>query len=344
MNPAHSLEEAARYARLALPLMSKLGIPMTPRNYTVWYEYISGKNSELREFMDSMMKNTGRFSEEQNDMLYRRFFEEKDKNESLELLETLRHIIVSIVVELAQLTGQTEKYDSLVSMSVDRLSQETSTHRIKEIVNQIIMETKEIRKSVEGMQQGLRRSSEELGVLQKQIEQAKTEATTDFLTGLANRRAFDEMLVSFVNETKAGKSSLSLLLIDIDDFKVFNDKYGHLVGDEVLKFVAKTLQKMVRGRDLIARYGGEEFAIILPEAPLNGARKVGEQIRCTLSEGRLKKVSTSEDLGTVTVSIGVASYQPCESSEDLIRRSDQALYSAKKNGKNCVVIEKAEEH
>ncbi len=112
----------------------------------------------------------------------------------------------------------------------------------------------------------------------------------------------------------------------------------------MLKFVAKTLKKMVRGRDFVARYGGEEFALILPAALLSGAKKVGEHIRCTMSEGRLKKASPAEDLGTVTVSIGVASYQPGESSEDFIRRSAQALYSAKKNGKNCVATEKAKEH
>jgi diguanylate cyclase len=129
------------------------------------------------------------------------------------------------------------------------------------------------------------------------------------------------------------------LIIDIDHFKKFNDKYGHIVGDEVLKFVAKNIRKVVRGNDLVARIGGEEFAVILPETPLMGAVTVGENVRTSIARLKLERKGKTEKLETITVSIGAAQYQPGESLENFVNRADQALYSAKNAGRNRVTAE-----
>ncbi|MEO2054114.1 MAG: GGDEF domain-containing protein [Nitrospira sp.] len=132
---------------------------------------------------------------------------------------------------------------------------------------------------------------------------------------------------------------LCLLLFDIDHFKRFNDTYGHITGDEVLRFVGRKIKEKVRGTDFLARYGGEEFTVILPKTPLAGARIVAESIRAFFSETKLKSVATSKPLGTLTVSIGAACYRSGESMEDFIQRSDKALYFAKNAGKNRVATE-----
>jgi diguanylate cyclase len=128
----------------------------------------------------------------------------------------------------------------------------------------------------------------------------------------------------------------SVLLIDIDHFKQFNDTHGHQIGDDVLRLMARTLKETVKGRDVAARYGGEEFAVLLPDTDLDRARLVAENIRAAIAGKELRKRSTRENLGRITVSVGVAEYKPDDDLEALIGRSDRSLYAAKNNGRNLV--------
>jgi len=132
---------------------------------------------------------------------------------------------------------------------------------------------------------------------------------------------------------------LSAFLVDIDHFKRFNDNFGHVVGDQVLRLVAKALQEGVRESDLAARYGGEELIAILPGADLAACTAVAERIRHGIAKGKITRRSTGEELPGITVSIGVGEFQFGESLEDMIDRCDRALYQAKKRGRNLVVTE-----
>ena len=339
MNEAKSSDESIGYVRLALPLMSEYSIPVTPENYAVWYSYVSGKNEELRKTIELMIEESKQFSKEINEILYQRFFKGKDENSLREVQEGLQWILVTIFNEVTKLTGETGKCESLLNKSVDRLSGNISIEELRDIVNVIISETKSMGKAGWEMQQKLEKTKEDLKILQNEVAEAKTKSLVDFLTGIANRRGFDKMLLTSVDEIDASDDCLCLLLIDIDHFKKFNDLHGHIVGDEVLKFVAKKIKKTVRGRDLLARFGGEEFTVILPKTPLLGAKTVAENIRIAFAEGKLKRSTTSKDLGTITVSIGVSQHRSGESLEDFIKRSDQALYLAKESGRNRVMTE-----
>ena len=128
-------------------------------------------------------------------------------------------------------------------------------------------------------------------------------------------------------------------MLDIDHFKRFNDTYGHQIGDQVIKLVARTLVQTLKGRDNPARYGGEEFGIILPRTSLEDAGRVGEKIRTTLSNCRLTRKGDGEDYGQVTLSIGAALYRPGEEISDFVARADTALYAAKEGGRNRVMLE-----
>ena len=132
---------------------------------------------------------------------------------------------------------------------------------------------------------------------------------------------------------------LSVLLIDIDHFKRFNDNFGHGVGDQVLRLMANVLRERVREIDLAARYGGEELIAVLPGAELATCETIAERIRRSISECRITRRSTDEILPSITVSIGVGQFQPGESMADLIERCDRALYLAKRTGRNRVVTE-----
>jgi diguanylate cyclase len=133
--------------------------------------------------------------------------------------------------------------------------------------------------------------------------------------------------------------ALSVFLIDIDHFKKFNDDYGHQVGDQVLRLVAKVLQEGVREVDLAARYGGEELIAVLPGADLEACTSVAERIRRRIAEAKLTRRATGKEIGSITVSIGVAQFRLAESAEAMIERCDRGLYQAKRLGRNRTVTE-----
>jgi diguanylate cyclase len=128
-------------------------------------------------------------------------------------------------------------------------------------------------------------------------------------------------------------------MFDIDHFKSFNDSYGHLTGDQVLRLVGMSLKQTIKGQDITARYGGEEFAVVLPNTALRQALTVADHIRRAVMSKELKKKSTGEMLGRVTISVGVSMLKPGDDTDSLIERADACLYAAKRAGRNRVVCE-----
>lgn len=164
-------------------------------------------------------------------------------------------------------------------------------------------------------------------------------AFTDGLTGVFNRRYFDQRYAREVNRARRYGRSLSILMIDIDHFKKYNDSYGHLMGDQVLRRVAQTLEYKLRRADVVCRYGGEEFVVLLPEINIKDATHVADKLRISIQSSQLAE---DEELKKepITISVGVAGYPDSGDSEEIIlRKADQALYTAKRNGRNRVEVE-----
>ena len=276
MDNRNLIEEVHGYVRLALPLMSKQSIPVTPKNYSVWYLHVSGANEELSRIIDGMLQNGERFSEEKNEALYRQFCAEEDGADLRKVREDLQQVLLTILKEVTELTGQTEEYESFVSRSVNKLSEEASIQEIKNVISEIIDKTKTLGTFGKTVQHELRKTTEALEELKKDFERVSTEVIVDFLTGVANRKAFDHTIALCMDEAVTGNKDLSLLLVDIDNFKRFNDEFGHLVGDEVLKFVAKRIREMVKGRDFVARFGGGICSRSASDSPRRGCLPRGK--------------------------------------------------------------------
>ena len=185
----------------------------------------------------------------------------------------------------------------------------------------------------------LLKTSKKLKKANKKLEKM---ASMDGLTGLANRRLFDEVIEREMRRAKRKNNNISLIMADIDNFKAYNDNYGHQAGDECLKKVAKVIESSAnRPADLAARYGGEEFAVILPDTENEGAIKVAEKIRKNLISLKIEH-EKSDVADFVTLSLGVNSSKITEEVdenkiEEFIERADKALYEAKENGRNMVV-------
>jgi diguanylate cyclase len=230
-------------------------------------------------------------------------------------------------------------YDDTLSGATQELSVANSPDQVKAIVQSLTKSTREMRETNKALRDRLRLSKSEISDLQQSLEAIRAESLTDPLTGLGNRKYFDRSIDVAVENALASGEPLSLLMFDIDHFKSFNDSYGHLTGDQVLRLVGMSLKQTIKGQDITARYGGEEFAVVLPNTALRQALTVADHIRRAVMAKELKKKSTGEILGRVTISVGVSMLKPDDDTDSLIERADACLYAAKRNGRNRAICE-----
>lgn len=181
--------------------------------------------------------------------------------------------------------------------------------------------------------------STEITDLTRQLEQTKKAAMLDPITGIGNRRRFEESLKGILSGLSEFNDKVSVLLADVDNFKKVNDTLGHNVGDQVLRLVASNFVNNLKGGDVVARWGGDEFAAILPNTSIDNALSVAETVRKSLGNKSLKNTETGETMGKVTMSIGVSTYRQGDNAHKLIFRADQALYEAKRLGRNRSIPE-----
>ena len=333
-----SFDQALDYARQALEQMAELNVPATPSNYMVWYTHVSGREPDLTRMISILRDNGQDFTDAVCADLYTKFFttdnEDDTLHETTERIESELQRILEYVGDAGE--GASEYGKSLASVQGDILGAK-GVDGLKNAVTKVLSETRKMEELNSTLESKLAESTEEIGQLRDDLEDMRKEALTDALTGIANRKLFDMELRRHARDAMEGGTSLALLMVDIDHFKKFNDTYGHQTGDEVLKLLASTMAKAVKGEDVTARYGGEEFAVILPRTGLQGALKVAEGIRERISTKKLVNRSNNQNLGKITVSIGAGLFEFGEPLGDLIKRTDQALYKAKALGRDQVV-------
>jgi diguanylate cyclase len=247
----------------------------------------------------------------------------------------LRHIAKVLQTHLTDNESFSERLDG----ANERLSHEQSAGPVKDIVLALIDDNRDMRDKLFNVKNQLEQSRLQVMQLQTNLERAEEAGLRDVVTAIGNRRFFDACFAEEVEKARRLGDGFCLALADIDRFKHVNDRFGHLVGDRLLRLFANILAQNVRGQDKVARFGGEEFALIFPGARLVDAASAVERIRGILETKQWTVEPSGERVGKVTASFGVARLSADESGADLLRRVDQLLHEAKVQGRNRVVAD-----
>ena len=318
-------------------------IAPTPRNFEIWYAYCGQEKPALRQRIDKLLSNGEPLTPGDLDDLYRDFFAYNVNVGTIqEGSRELRQIASQLAEQVSADREIIDEFGTILSDWHPILHAKPTTDDVRKAVTVLQTVTTEAGDRLRALEQLFAVSVMRIGALKQELARAEKEATQDALTGLANRRMFDAALSQATVAAKQDGIEVSLLLLDIDFFKKFNDKHGHLLGDNVLRLLAQVLTNHIKGRDTAARYGGEEFAIILVGASLAAAVTVAEQIRELLERRPIVNRTSGQKLGVVTCSIGVALYRTGETLADFVGRSDAAMYRAKQTGRNRVCAEEPE--
>lgn len=341
---AQSVEQSHRLAELALGSLKELGLPASPRNFDVWFAHVEGRNPALSRDIQKRLGKDGALAQADVDALYDNHIARVDlAGEVLSVVARFENEIMQLG-EVIEASGENAHGRGIELQELShKLHQSTEDYpNIATLLESVLTITKSVRQENLQLEKRLTESSDEISSLRRNVEHIQQEAMTDPLTGVKNRKSFDTMIDNLVEHAKQTQEPLALVVADIDHFKNFNDRWGHQTGDHVLRLVAQVMAANVKGADHLARYGGEEFAILLPGTTIENAAMLADRIRSLIQSRRLKKRRTNEDLGLITVSMGVAKYKPGDSPETLIERADERLYEAKRSGRNRIVAETPE--
>ena len=327
--------EAYALARKALETMEKHHVWPTAINFELWTHVVADPDGALAKEITRLISTGEPFTDGLSDELAAVYLPKARLNEQIrDAGDALSKELVSVSQAIQSAQRSSEAYGQTLAHASKTLS--TEAVDLKATVETLATATRRVQRENKALEKRLSESTAEVARLREHLEQVRRDATTDGLTNLANRKAFDEELERACAEADANGEVLTLAVIDIDHFKNFNDTWGHQTGDQVIRYVASVIGGRGAPPRFAARYGGEEFALIFPREKADIAATTLEEIRDEVSSRMLKRRSTNEDLGTITVSAGLAQRIPGESALNVMERADRALYASKRGGRNMV--------
>lgn len=324
-----SMGHVRRIADAAWDFMARGGIAPNPRNYELAFAYVGREKPPLVARLDAIAKSGAALSPGLLDELHREFLTAPIDTTALrDSSGELRDIATELADRVNADSGKVREVGVALGSFATAVHAGGDAVELHKVAMTLSDASSEAGDRLVAMERLFSASVIRTADLRKRLAKVEEEATPDPLTGLANRRLYDSTLQCSALRAGAVGSPLSLMMLDIDHFKKFNDTHGHPVGDHVLRLFAQVLNENIKGRDTAARYGGEEFSIILPGATAQGAMAVAEQIRGMLENRPSLNRATGKRLGVVTCSIGVTQYRPGEPMGETIDRADQAMYRA----------------
>lgn len=325
--------EAAALLKQAVPQMMRHDIPPNPIHYALWYTYSKGTEPELNRRLEKTVADFDCFPAETASKLFRDYIIRGELEEARQGQKQVIELVDGIEGDISRNVAGGKNYQASLNQGLAAL-QEPITENLPSVLIELQQSTLEMQEQQEKFLYRIRAAQSEIQHLRSQLERAHIAATLDSLTNVFNRNAFTRLLEQALSTDTKG---VALVMLDIDHFKQFNDQYGHPLGDRVLQHVGQLLRDLLPPRAMAARYGGEEFCVILREcSDLLSAHTFAEQLRIKIQALRVKVRSTDKVLDSITASFGLALAQPGDDFESLLTRADDALYQAKRNGRNQI--------
>jgi diguanylate cyclase len=327
--------DAYRLARSALENMVRHKVWPTPVNFELWLRTVADPQSVLAQEVCRLVANDEPFTEATCEALAAAYLTKERLNDQIsnagnQLGRELN--TVSKAIQAAQ--RSTAAYGVTLADAGAELAQKKDSESLRNLVSGLTAATRQAEEENKALQKQIKDSTTEIYQLRANLAQVRRDATTDALTNLANRKAYDtELQLKFEISERTG-APITLAVIDIDNFKRFNDTWGHQTGDQVLRYVASIIGRVGAAPRFAARYGGEEFALIFPGETAEAVQTLLIDVLKEIGSSALRRRSSNEELGVITVSAGVAQLKDGESAHALMGRADAALYVSKRAGRN----------
>ena len=341
------VKETARKVIIEMGLGKVL---LTPENYHLWYEYIIGANTALVKDINALKAAKRPFTEKVNQALYRRHIRNggsdpsslrnaEEMKEVREAQEQTEALLKNLLSEVLETSSSAAAYNNNLKAYSSRIAEAEGIAELQSVVRDLLQDTAGMAKSSANLHAKLEQATHEAESLKQKLFDARMIAEIDALTGIRNRRGLDAELEALLETYESDGSRFSVIMVDVDHFKPFNDTYGHQLGDEALRLVAKVMAETVDDDGIATRYGGEEFSVLVPGSGLEGARYMAERIRVCISKIEVPSPDTKERVKGITASLGVAEVREGDTADSVLKRADEALYFAKQSGRNQVKTE-----
>ena len=329
-------ERSAELLRLTLAYMGRHEAAFNPVTFTLWYEHAAGINARLSAALEALLAQQTPIDDRVALRLVQEYVSSADEVTVQRVGAELQRVMGGIAQSASQAGDRASQFGmQLKGLSATLLSNDIA--QLSPQLTDVLAGTAEMKTSAEALQRRVEASQSEITQLRGELDRARSEAVLDPLTGVLNRKGFDAALQALLALPPEAGRVHCLVLLDIDHFKTVNDTHGHVMGDRVIQGVGAVLRSsIVADRHAAARYGGEEFAILLRHSVQGDGERLAEVVRLRTKAMKIRHRNTQDVLFTVTISGGVAAWQPGDDAASLIARADAALYASKRAGRDRV--------
>jgi diguanylate cyclase len=323
-----------------MALIKGLKLPATPRIYEFCYAYATGDYPSLNMVINDLLNRRIAIGDATIKQIGAKYIPQSHNGERIDHVGLrVKEVIGEVLSALGTIIGAEGTFSSDLEETEGKLAAAKSRQALIEEIRNMMQSAERLGDEQRRLDERMNASMDEIGDLRDQLQKIRAASITDPITGLPNRQSFDRSLDKELAEWRDQGTSGCLVLCDIDDFKRFNDTWGHLTGDQVLCLVAMEVKQKVGKAGMVYRLGGAQLAIIMPGAALETTRALAEQIRGAVMSRDITIRSNSQRLGRISLSFGAAAAQVDETAETLVIRVETCLRAAKDRGRNRVVCE-----
>ncbi len=331
-----SKERSAEVLRAALSHIGQHEACCNPITFSVWFEYAAGMNAGLSQAIDACLRSKSALDDEEIQRLYREHVAEPGHDAVQQINAELQRVMSGVAANASSTGASAGSFGAQIDRLAVALTQ-GATSDLPALLSGAAAGAQAMKGSTATLVEQIREGQKEIERLRTDLVRARDEVLLDPLTGVLNRRGFDQRLAALMQQRAAGGPPHSLVMIDIDHFKKVNDTHGHVMGDQVIRGLAALLRRSVPdGEQRVARYGGEEFAVLLPGTSVAEGARLADMVRRQVSEMRIRDRRSQAVLTRVTISAGVAALEPRDDPAGWIARADAALYRSKASGRDRV--------